>query len=130
VGRKLVDAKIIGIDHYTIHVKDLVASIHFYTEVVGFALMPRPSFDFEGAWFAINDTQSIHLIKDEKSEVASGSRQLHFAFKVGSLDDIIAISIEMDLDFLGPKTRPDGVKSIFVKDPSGYFLEFVDQSLI
>lgn len=129
MGRKLVDAKIIGIDHYTIHVKDLEASIHFYTDVVGFKISKRPNFDFAGAWLSINGAQSIHLIKDEDAEVTSGSRLLHFAFKIGNLDDIINICIELDLAFMGPKTRPDGVKSIFVKDPSGYFLEFVDQSI-
>jgi len=33
---------------------------------------------------------------------------------------------QAELEFLGPKLRPDGVQQIFLQDPDGYWIEFCE----
>ena len=38
------------LNHIALHVEDLEASMEFYGEKLGFEPIPRPDFDFPGAW--------------------------------------------------------------------------------
>lgn len=113
-------------NHFAIEVKDLDRSIQFYREILKFEMLPRPAFDFAGAWFDIGLGQQIHLIENKTLKITfAGSRALHFAFEV---IDLVAVKIylmekgvEITKDI---KKRPDGVLQMFVKDPDGYYLEF------
>ena len=122
MGRKIID-HIKRFDHYAIYVKDLAASVYFYGEIIGFSELKRPEFIFPGAWFDLGNGQELHLIEGE-SLIESGDKTLHFAFEVDNFDAVFEICKEHNLYYVGPQKRPDGPMQLFIKDNSGYFIEF------
>lgn len=110
------------LNHVAIHVIDLERSIHFYRDIIGLQQIPRPSFQFPGAWFALG-SQELHLIED-KDLVEAGRRHHHFALLV---DDAHAAKAELMergvTGFEGPAPRPDGPLQLFFHDPDGYRIE-------
>lgn len=110
------------LNHVALHVRDLKASMHFYGEVLGLPQLPRPAFDFPGAWFAFGN-QELHLIYDADLNSAS-RRHHHFALLV---DDTFAAKAELSAkgitEFRGPAPRPDGAMQLFFHDPDGYLIE-------
>jgi catechol 2,3-dioxygenase-like lactoylglutathione lyase family enzyme len=110
------------LNHIALHVRDLDASRHFYHNVLGLAPLPRPAFNFPGAWFALGK-QELHLIADETLEPGS-RRHHHFALLV---DDAFAAKEELTAkgitEFRGPAPRPDGAMQLFFHDPDRYMIE-------
>lgn len=114
--------KIFEINHVAIHVKDVEKSLEFYTQVLGLPEIPRPAFDFPGAWLGIGN-QQLHLIGGKEGIIDSHSRGNHFALQVTSIKEVEKLFLEKDIEFVGPKNRPDGAFQIFLQDPDGYFIE-------
>ena len=54
--------KILELNHIALHVADLERSVAFYREVLRLVPIPRPAFDFPGAWFQLGAVQELHLI--------------------------------------------------------------------
>jgi catechol 2,3-dioxygenase-like lactoylglutathione lyase family enzyme len=110
------------LNHVALHVRDLEASIRFYGEVLELPRLPRPAFDFPGAWFAFGN-QELHLIYDE-TLLPAARRHHHFALKV---EDVFAAKAELErkgiTEFRGPAPRPDGPMQLFFTDPDGYLIE-------
>ena len=91
---------------------------------VGLPRLPRPDFNFGGAWFAFG-AQELHLIEDTSHR--EGDRYpVHFALKV---DDAYAAHTELSKRGVtivgGPAPRPDGAVQVFFTDPDGYVFEMV-----
>jgi len=42
------------LNHYFIRANDLEKTKDFYCDVLGFEVMPRPSFPFPGYWLGVN----------------------------------------------------------------------------
>jgi len=76
-----------SLHHVGIAVTDLVRSRHFYTTVLCLEEIPRPDFDFDGAWFRVGD-QQIHLIVQRRTEMPweddIRTRGNHIALRVRS----------------------------------------------
>ena len=110
------------LNHVAIHVGDLDASRRFYRDILGLPEIPRPAFDFDGAWFALGK-QELHLILNESLPEADHGNH-HFALRV---DDPFAAKAELAkrgiTEFEGPKRRPDGAMQLFFRDPDGYRIE-------
>src|SRR5215212_471021 len=110
------------LNHVLIRVRDLEASIRFYGEILGLRRLPRPDFDFPGAWFALGP-QELHLAQHAQVPPAPRTHH-HFALWV---DDPAAARAELERkgwkDLRGPSPRPDGVMQLFVTDPEGYVIE-------
>jgi catechol 2,3-dioxygenase-like lactoylglutathione lyase family enzyme len=106
-----------------LHVRDLDASVLFFTNIFGFDLIPRPAFDFEGAWLSIDRNIQLHLLKFDNA-VISHSRLCHFAFNT---DDDLEIYIEkcqrFGYDYKPIKRRPDGKRQLFIIEPNGWYIE-------
>ena len=64
--------KIRRLDHVAIHVKDVEASSKFYREVLRLEPLPRPMFDFPGAWFRLQRLV-ISLMPDPWAPVRGGN---------------------------------------------------------
>ena len=115
--------KILELNHVAIHVADVARSCDFYERVLGLPPIPRPAFDFPGAWFRLGRTQELHLIGERGEKAVSGSRSNHFALQV---DDIAAWEqhlIQAGAGARPKKQRPDGAWQIFLCDPDGHFIE-------
>ena len=111
------------LNHVAIHVEDVEKSIVFYRDVMGFEPLPRPAFDFPGAWFRLGQVQELHIIGDRTDPVHSHNRGDHYALEVDSIRDAESELIAKGAAFREPKQRPDGAWQIFLKDPDGHVIE-------
>lgn len=111
------------LDHVALHVVDVQASVSFYRDVLCLPVMPRPAFDFPGAWFRLGDSQELHLIGDRNQPVHSGHRGTHFALVVEDLDEWERQLDSHQATRLPRRTRPDGAQQTFVQDPDGHWVE-------
>lgn len=116
------------INHYAISVRDLSRSIYFYQDILGFHMLSRPSFDFDGTWFDIGHGLQLHLIEDRDVNIqSSSSRSLHFAFAVPDIVAAKTYLINKGIDIIKDiKVRPDEIWQMFIKDPDGYFIELTE----
>ena len=78
--------KTLQLDHVALHVADVDASCRFYRDVLQLKSLPRPAFDFPGAWFRLGSQQELHLIGDRTEAVHSHNRGNHFALMVDDID--------------------------------------------
>jgi lactoylglutathione lyase len=116
--------KIYELNHTALHVSNVERSRDFYSRVLKLEAIPRPAFDFPGAWFRLGTQQELHLIsRPENPIVEPRTRDNHFALRV---DDIHAWEKHLQttgVEFRPPKKRPDGATQIFLLDPDGHCLE-------
>ncbi len=111
------------LDHVALHVQNLEASCRFYQRVLSLESLPRPDFDFPGAWFRLGTSQELHLIAGRDREVVSSNRGNHYALEVDDLDAWERHLRAHDAEFKGPYHRPDGARQLFVTDPDGHIVE-------
>lgn len=110
------------LNHVALHVRDLDASIEFYAKVLALPRLPRPNFDFRGAWFGFGN-QELHLIEDDSLN-PNERHHHHFALRVED-----TYKARECLEGKGYKTfrshgmRPDGAVQLFFYDPDGYLIE-------
>ncbi|MEY4916292.1 MAG: hypothetical protein RL616_205 [Verrucomicrobiota bacterium] len=115
--------KIFELNHVAIHVADLARSIAFYRDELRLETLPRPAFDFPGAWFRLGSTQELHLIGRRMEQAPPVNRNNHFALRVADLAAWEKHLAEVRSNFQPRKQRPDGAWQIFVRDPDGHFIE-------
>lgn len=114
------------LNHVALHVADVQRSVAFYRDVLKLEPMPRPAFDFPGAWFRIGVDQELHLIGDRMADVQSHHRGTHFAMQVDDMqawDEHLTADNVPGLQRTARKIRPDGAEQIFVTDPDGHWVE-------
>lgn len=120
------------IDHITLVVKSVAASREFYVGLLGMMEVPRPDFDFAGAWFQAGATL-IHLIEEHDRSGPAGfpdeiliksSRNHHFAFEVEDAYAAAETLKKRNIDLVDDaKQRPDGAVQVFLTDPDGHVVE-------
>ncbi len=119
--------QIVELNHVALFVLDVERSYKFYLRVLKLSPLPRPAFDFPGAWFRLGAGQELHLIGGRAEPIVSGKRSNHFALLV---DDVLAWRehfLTTGANFLPPKQRPDGAWQLFVYDPDGHVIELCTQ---
>src|SRR4051812_27676212 len=94
------------LNHVALHVADVSKSVAFYQTVLRLEPLPRPAFDFPGAWFRLGTNQELHLIGDRSSPVFSSNRGTHFALMVDDLDAWGSHLQRTGADFTPSKRRP------------------------
>jgi lactoylglutathione lyase len=112
-----------SIHHVGLLVRDLEATVPFYTDVLGLHRRDdRPAFDVEGVWFDIGDGQQLHLFEGETPTDAGQ----HVALRVRDLNDAVGRLREHDVKvWLYPREGP--YRQAVVRDPSGNRIElYVD----
>ncbi len=115
-----------ALDHVTIRVLDLDASLTFYRDVLGLEIADwRPPFSFDGAWLALGGHAIVHLVAGRAAEQAEGAVD-HFAIAgSGSPENAKAELAERHIGFREQVT-PDGrFRQLFMHDPNGVKIEIV-----
>lgn len=111
------------LNHVALLVADLDRSCEFYLRVLKLTPIPRPAFDFPGAWFRLGEHQELHLIGGRLEQIVSGNRSNHFALLTNDLDAWEKHLTSVSADFRPRKLRPDGAGQIFLRDPDGHTIE-------
>jgi catechol 2,3-dioxygenase-like lactoylglutathione lyase family enzyme len=85
--------------------------------------IPRPAFDFPGAWFQLGVVQELHLIGGRSTETNSHNRGNHWALMIDDMDAWEADFQQRGIAYLPRRTRPDGAYQIYLVDPDGHYIE-------
>ncbi len=115
----------------TIKTSDLESSLRFYKEIIGLTEMRR-----------INPQPGVHCVflKDENNSVLElvgydnaivGSKEhkgsVSIGFSVEDMDKTIAMLKDNGIEIVsGPIETPGGVRLLFIEDPNGVEVEFVE----
>jgi lactoylglutathione lyase len=119
----LAEMRIVELNHVAIHVKDVEKSCEFYARVLALERLPRPAFDFPGAWFRLGSHQELHIIGQREAAVVSSNRGNHFALRTEDLAPWIEHFRVENISLRGPVRRPDGATQIFLQDVDGHVIE-------
>jgi catechol 2,3-dioxygenase-like lactoylglutathione lyase family enzyme len=117
-----------ALHHVALSVTDMDRAAWFYGTVLGLQEIPRPPFDFGGAWYQLGDRQ-LHLI------VHPPTRTLRHSMDIGPRDGHLALRVR-DRQELLERLKAHGVKTldlpdnltpwaqVYCCDPDGNVLEF------
>jgi catechol 2,3-dioxygenase-like lactoylglutathione lyase family enzyme len=113
--------------HVSINVTDLERARYFYGTVLGLPELPRPDFDFAGAWYALGDRQ-LHLIVHPPTRTLRGTtlidgRDGHFALRIGDFDGTLAALQRHAVPLRDRRDNPTPWAQIYVTDPDGNVIE-------
>ena len=111
------------LNHIAIYVTDLKCSTDFYSNVLRLTPIPRPAFNFPGAWFRLGTQQELHLIAELGDPFFKSHPNNHFALKVDNLDEWEEHLEHSGAQFARRKARPDGAWQVFLLDPDGHRIE-------
>ena len=111
------------LNHVALHVADIEVSDRFYRDVLQLEPLPRPAFDFPGAWYRLGADQELHLIGKRDQAVHSHHRGNHFALLVDDLDAWQQFFDQRQIPSGPRKMRPDGAHQLYVQDPDGHWIE-------
>jgi catechol 2,3-dioxygenase-like lactoylglutathione lyase family enzyme len=123
--------------HVSLTVTDLERSRAFYREILRLAEIERPPFSFAGAWFAVGESQQLHLIVHAgatfRGERGVDTRDSHFAVRVASyrqaVDFLRSKGYREDAAELDPfrmRLQPNataGFPQIYILDPDRHVIE-------
>ncbi|WP_044338880.1 VOC family protein [Rossellomorea aquimaris] len=113
--------------HVSLTVTDLEKAKDFYGKTLCLNEIPRPDFDFPGAWYEI-EGQQLHLIVDPSSQTIRqdkrlSSREGHFALRVENYYDTLQWLKENKVETLEKPQSKSGFAQIFCADPDGNLIE-------
>jgi lactoylglutathione lyase len=119
--------------HTSITVKNMDASIDFYTKVMGMKLRARREIkenDAEIAFLDIDGTN--HEIEltwwKKKTEYADGDQLDHMAFEVEDLGRSIEMMRAMKVEVAKEPYSLGSSRIAFIKDPNGIWLELIEKN--
>jgi len=125
---------ITSIHHVAIGVSDLDRARRFYTRVLGLEEIPRPAFDFAGAWFRAGP-QQIHLIVRGQTHVRHdqdddlNTRGDHFALRVRSYRETVEHLRAVGIAFEERPHNKTPWPQIYILDPDGHTIELNAEGL-
>lgn len=112
-------------NHVSVHANDLDEAVHFYTELLGFTVIPSPNFGSPVRWMRIGALQ-LHLF----TRPSSPGAYHHFGVAVTDFPQVYARAQRMaviDAETYGHHLfeLPDGAVQLYVRDPSGNLVEII-----
>lgn len=120
--------KIHSLLHCSMVTEDLPRARAFYEGLLGLTPSPkRPAMSFDGVWYELG-AQQIHLLclpNPEKglTRPEHGGRDRHVALGVDSIE---ALAAKLDAAHIPYSRSLSGRAALFVRDPDGNALEFVE----
>ena len=112
-----------GINHVSIHAKDLDESVRFYVELLEAELLDTPNFGIPVQWLGLGNTQ-IHVFIRE----ATAQSHHHFGLTVDDLEPVYRKAealgaLDHDSHANHIIELPGDVAQTYVRDPAGNLLE-------
>jgi lactoylglutathione lyase len=116
--------------HTMIRVKDLDATLDFYTSFIGLEELRRKPIGDEATLVFLSDADGDYLLEltlnHDRSDYTLGDQFGHLAFFTDDLDRVIE-QVEQR-GWWYRKSRPEASsRYIFVKDPNGYDVEILER---
>ncbi len=116
--------------HTMIRVRDLDATIEFYTQFLGLKETRRSSIGDEATLVFLSDESESYFIEltynHDGRDYELGNQFGHLAFTVDDLDAVVADVERRDWWFRRSKPTSSS-QYIFVKDPNGYDIEILQR---
>ena len=119
--------------HSMIRVRDIEASLKFYTEVLNMTLAEKRRLDDCWLYFLTDESKTCQIeltyndeIPDKGYEIGSGFG--HFAFEVESMSEFTQKIEKLGYNYLYEPFDLTGKGSTiaFIKDPDGYEIELIE----
>jgi lactoylglutathione lyase len=113
----------------TVTVKDMEESAKFYKNVLNLKEARRftPQPGVEIMFLKDDEGSAVELIAHEGDEAVLGRVPVSIGFEVESLDATMTMLKEKNISISrGPIGAPGGVRFLFVKDPNGVDIEFIE----
>ena len=113
--------------HVSVAVTELGRARQFYGDILGLPEIPRPPFDFSGAWYRVGDRQ-LHLIVHPDTPTVRGtteidSRDGHYGLRVRSYRQTVEY---LDVRGVPHRDKPRNKTpwpQIYLTDPDGNVIE-------
>ncbi|MHB0896342.1 MAG: VOC family protein [Spirochaetales bacterium] len=115
----------------TINVTNMEKSLGFYRDIVGLPIARRmkPNPDMEIVFLGSGETQ-VELIYEAKNKTVSFGRDISIGFVVESLDAFAELLKSAGVQvFAGPFQPNPSVKFIYLLDPDGLRVQFVQNMM-
>ncbi len=127
----MAEGKITGLAHIGIKVRDMAASLKFYTEVLGFEKTGEQIFGTSHLAFLNIGTCLLELIQGAQYEERTAGQVDHIAVEVKGIEALVETLKSKGVQFLSDEVSVapgllDGVKNIFFVGPDGERFEFFE----
>lgn len=118
---------VVGFDHVSILVADLVKASTFYEGILGLSRLPRPQLGFDGLWLSLGDGQALHIMVLSNPDATTGrpahaGRDRHIALRVQEIETAKQTLSDAGIAFT---VSQSGRSSIFCRDPDGNGVELM-----
>ena len=124
------------LNHYFIRANDLERTKEFYCDVLGFEVMPRPTFPFPGYWLGVNGKVQVHMgphgidnadmyyLGTPKNAVTDHAGVVdHIAFLATDPGNFVQHLKAQDVP-VRPRSLPESeLFQLFLQDPDGLTIE-------
>lgn len=122
------EIKFDAILHASVIVSDTERALTFYRDVLGLPVSnERPNLGYPGAWLILGD-QQIHLLELPNPDPTTGrpehgGHDRHIAIGVKSFKEL---KLRLDQAGMTYTSSKSGRAALFVRDPDGNALEFIE----
>ena len=116
-----------SLHHVSLVVRDLARAKAFYGGLLGLPELPRPAFDFDGAWYGLGDRQ-LHLIVHPPARTVRGTTDIdgrdgHFAVRVADYDATVEYLRSRGVPIKESRQNVTPWAQIYITDPDGNVIE-------
>lgn len=114
-------------NHINLPTADPVRAVRFYVELLGFRIVPRPPFSFDGRWLYREEVGTmIHLNHLPEHNYRAGPiepRQPHFAIQCPDVKAVADRLRAEGIEYVERNLPAFGYRQLFFRDPDGNLLE-------
>jgi catechol 2,3-dioxygenase-like lactoylglutathione lyase family enzyme len=111
-------------NHFTILSDDLEKTRHFYCDLLGFKVGPRPPFQFPGWWLYADKTPILHVIYRNPLPAERAGVLDHMAFSATDLPGVVKTLQREGIAYELRRIAGGGIWQLFFHDPHGAKVEF------